>query len=285
MMKYTAISAAAMLSVLAPVAVLADAHGAPGPSTVVATVNGAEITLGQMIIARNQLPPQYQQLPDEVLFEGVMDQLIQQQVLADSLEAEPTRVTIAVENERRALLAGEVINSIVETALTEEAIQQVYNELVVDIGPVQEFNASHILVGTLEEAEAVLERIGAGEAFADLARELSTDMGSGANGGSLGWFAPGMMVAPFEEAVKALEVGALSEPVETQFGWHVITLNETREKEPPALDEVRAELESEVRNGAIEDRLAELLDAAEIVRPEAGAFDPAILRDLDLIAD
>lgn len=286
MLKYTAKVAVLSVTLFGAGMAIADGHATePGPNTVVATVNGTEITLGQMIIARSQLPQQYQQLPEDVLFEGVMDQLIQQQVLADSLDADPTRVTLAIENERRSLLAGEVINSIVNGALTEAAIEEVYNELVLGVGPAKEFQAAHILVATEEEAGAVIERIGAGEAFEDLARELSTDMGSGANGGSLGWFGQGMMVAPFEEAVMSLEVGAMSAPVQTQFGWHIIILNDTREQAAPSLEEVREELENQVRNNAIEDRLAELLEAADVVRPEAGAFDPALLGDLGLIAD
>jgi peptidyl-prolyl cis-trans isomerase C len=286
MLKYTAKLAALTVALTASGYAMAESHSeAPGASTVVATVNGTDITLGQMIIARNQLPPQYQQLPPEVLFDGVMDQLIQQQVLADTLAADPVRVTLALENERRSLLAGEVINSIVEGALTEEAIEQVYNDLVVNVGPAKEFNAAHILVATEAEAIAVVERLAAGEVFADLAGELSTDMGSGANGGDLGWFGQGMMVAPFEEAVMALEVGQMSAPVETQFGWHLIVLNEVREQDAPALEEVRAELETQVRNNAIESRLAELLEAAEVVRPEPGAFDPTILGNLDLLAE
>lgn len=265
---------------------VADGHSAaPEANTVVATVNGTDITLGQMIIARSQLPEQYQQLPPDVLFSGVMDQLIQQQVLADSLDADPIRVTIVLENERRSLLAGEVINSVIEGALTEAAIEQVYNDLIVSVGPAKEFNAAHILVGTEEESAAVMARIAAGEAFADLAREVSTDMGSGANGGDLGWFGQGMMVAPFEEAVMSLEVGAMSDPIQTQFGWHIIVLNDTREQAAPALEEVRSELENEVRNSAIEARLAELLDAADVTRAEEGAFDPSILSNLDLIAE
>lgn len=285
MLKFTVkmASTAALLAIASPL--VAQDAAAPGPNTVVATVNGTEITLGQMIISRSQLPPQYQQLPDEVLFEGVLDQLIQQQVLADTLEADPTRVTIALQNERRGLLAGEVINSVVEEAMTDEAIQAIYDELVLGAGPAQEFNASHILVETEEESAAVVARLNAGEAFADLARELSLDPGSGANGGELGWFGLGMMVPPFEQAVSDLEVGAVSDPVQTQFGWHIIQLNDKRDMVPPTLEEVREELESQVRQNAIEDLLSGLLDEAVIVRPEDGAFDPSVLLNLGLLSE
>ena len=279
MLKLT--TSIALCSALALPAVAQDQ---PGPDTVVATVNGHAITLGQMINARAGLPPQYQQLPDEVLFSGVLDQLIQQQVLADTMEGEPPlRVRIALENEERLLLAGEVVQSIVEEAVTDESVQAFYDENVASADAATEYNASHILVATLEEAEAALERLAAGEEFAALATELSQDPGAGANGGSLGWVGEGMLVAPFEAAVMALEVGAVSEPVETQFGFHIITLNDTREQEAPPLDAIRADIEGAIREQAIQDRLAELTEAAEIVMPEEGAFDPALLTDLSIL--
>lgn len=291
MLKYTTnIAAGVVLAMLAlPVSAQETAAEAPAADvaadTVVATVNGSEITLGQMIIARNQLPPQYQQLPDEALFTGVLDQLIQQQVLAETMESDPLRVTVALENQRRSLLAGEVINTLVEASVTDEAIAAAYEEQFASAEPVIEWNASHVLVATEEEALAARARVEAGEDFADVARELSTDPGSGTNGGNLGWFGPGMMVPPFEEAVATLEVGALSQPVETQFGFHILILNEVRDRAAPALDEIAGELAQQIQQAAIETRLQELLDAAEVTRPEEGAFDPTILRNLDLLRD
>lgn len=252
--------------------------------TVVATVNGVDITLGQMIITRSQLPEQYQTLPDDVLFSGILDQLIQQQTLAGTLDTDPKRVTIAVENQRRSLLAGEVINSLVESAVTDEAVQAAYDATYTGVEPVTEYNASHILVATEEEAIAIKARIDAGEDFAAVATEMSTDS-SAANGGSLGWFGAGMMVAPFEAGVMALEVGAVSDPVQTDFGWHVIQLNETRIKPAPALEEVRAELVGQVQEAAIQARLAEITATATITRSEVGAFDPAVINNLDLLRD
>ncbi|GGL55596.1 peptidylprolyl isomerase [Wenxinia marina] len=252
-------------------------------ATVVATVNGVDITLGQMIIAKSQLPPQYQQLPDDVLFTGVLDQLIQQQLMADTIENVPARVEYAVENERRALLAGEAVNDLMTSAISDEAIQQRYDETFASAEPATEWNASHILVPTEEEAQAVLDRLEGGEAFSDLATELSQDPGSGQNGGNLGWFGPGMMVAPFEEAVTSLEPGETSEPIETQFGWHVVMLNETRDQQPPAFEEVSGEIAGQIQQEALQARLTELTDAAEIEMPEEGAFDPAVLSDLSLL--
>ncbi|MGR3464025.1 peptidylprolyl isomerase [Limimaricola sp.] len=255
-------------------------------SDVVATVNGTEITLGEMIITRSQLPQQYQQLPPETLFQGILDQLIQQQVLADTLEETPARVEYALENQRRSLMAGEAINMMMGEAVSDEELQAAYDEAFADAEPVQEYNASHILVETEEEAKAVMERLEAGEDFAEVAKEVSTDPGSGANGGSLGWFADGMMVAPFQTAVAELEKGEMTEaPVETQFGFHVIRLDDTRTQEAPALEDVREDLASQIQQGKIETRLTELEGEADVARPEDGAFDPALLTDLDLLEE
>lgn len=271
------------------VAGLAVAQDAPTRDSVVATVNGTDITLGEMIQSAAQLPPEYQQLPPDVLFNGVMDQLIQQQLLAETLDTVPTRVEITLDNLRRQLLAGEVVNAIGEAALTEEALQAAYDAVFAEIPPSTEYNAAHILVATEEEALAIVTRLDAGEDFAAIAQELSLDTGSGAAGGELGWFGLGMMVPEFESAVLALaeggENGAISAPVQSQFGWHIVRLNETRPQEPPTLDDVRAELESQVRSQAIQDSLAELEAAAEVTRPAADAFDPALINNLSLLED
>lgn len=270
-------------ALMAGFATMASAQQA---SDVVATVNGTEITLGEMIITRSQLPQQYQQLPPETLFQGILDQLIQQQVLADTLEDTPARVELALQNQRRSLLAGEAINAMMQEEVSDEALQEAYDEAFAEAEPVQEYNASHILVETEEEAQAVLERLEAGEDFAEVAKEVSTDPGSGAQGGSLGWFADGMMVEPFQAAVAELEKGETTvTPVETQFGFHVIRLDDTRTQEPPSLDEVREDLASQIQQANIESRLTELEGEAEISRPEEGVFDPSVLTDLDLLEE
>ncbi|PHQ84277.1 MAG: peptidylprolyl isomerase [Thalassobium sp.] len=264
--------------------VISTAAHAQSASDVVASVNGTDITLGEMIITRAQLPQQYQSLPNDVLFTGILDQLIQQQLLADQLEVDPSRVAIALLNEARSLRAGEVITEITDNAVTDEALQAAYDERFAGAEPSTEYNAAHILVGTEEEAVAVKTRVDGGADFAETAREVSTGP-SGPNGGDLGWFGAGMMVAPFEEAVVALEVGEISGPVETQFGWHIIKLNESRAQELPSLDDVREELTGQLQSAAIESRLTELQDAAEITMPEEGAFDPEVLVNLDLLMD
>ena len=254
----------------------------PSADTVVATVNGTEITLGHMIALRDTLPPQYLQLEDQVLFDGILDQIIQQTALAESLEGDLSgRDQLMLDNQRRAYLAGAALDSTAEMAVTDEAIQKAYDERYADAEPSMEFSAAHILVTTEEEAQAVKEELEGGADFAALAKEKSTGP-SGPNGGDLGWFGPGMMVQPFEEAVLALKPGEISDPVETQFGWHVIKLNETRNAEAPALDDVREDLSGELRGNAIEAKVNELTGAAEVVKSVEG-IDPAVLKNADLI--
>ncbi|EAR53012.1 PpiC-type peptidyl-prolyl cis-trans isomerase [Oceanicola granulosus HTCC2516] len=262
---------------------LSTAAVAQEASDVVATVNGTDITLGELIIAKAQLPQQYQQLPDDVLFDGLVDQLIQQQLLSDQLDASPERVQLALKNEERSLRAGEAITRITEEAVSEEALQAAYEARFADAEPQTEYNASHILVETEEEAVALTEQARAeGADFAELARENSTGP-SGPAGGELGWFGEGMMVQEFYDAVVALEPGDVSEPVQTQFGWHVIKLNETRLSEVPPLESLRGELTSELQQQAVEDALAELEAGADVTRPEQGAFDPAALSDFSIL--
>ena len=278
MMKHATFLAGLALSFAAATAQAQDATA----DTVIATVGETEITLGQMIIARAQLPQQYTQFPDDVLFQGVLDQLIQQQVLADSLTDVPGRVAFAIENERRSLMAGEVINNITTGAATDDAIAAAYQERYASATPATEYNASHLLVETEEEAIAAKARIDAGEEFADVARDVSTGP-TGPNGGNLGWFGKGQMVAEFEATTVALTVGDVSDPVQTQFGWHVVTLLDTRNKDVPTLDAVRQELCGEIQEAAIQARLSELTEAATIVKPEADAFDPSLISNLDLL--
>jgi peptidyl-prolyl cis-trans isomerase C len=261
----------------------ASAQDAPTADTVLATVNGKEITLGHLLVARTTLPQQYQQLPPEVLFNGLMDQLIQQQVLSDTLTEKPRGLELALENEARALTAAEVIENIAMEAVTDAKLQEAYDAKYTNAGGETEFNANHILVESEDEAKAIIEEINGGADFEEVAKEKSTGP-SGPNGGSLGWFGAGMMVPEFENAVMDLEAGAISaEPVQTQFGWHVIKLNETREKEAPSLDEVREELTAEIQAAAVEEQVAALTDKADVERNTAEDFDPAVINQMDLL--
>ncbi|MGJ8610821.1 MAG: peptidylprolyl isomerase [Octadecabacter sp.] len=277
------LASAAILAFSANIA-HADAHSDMTAETVVASVNGADITLGQLVMLRSQLPEQYQQLPDDVVFNGLIEQLVNLQLLAETLEDEPKRVAIAIANETRSLRAGEVITEITGQPVNEDDLQAAYDARFADVEPATEFNASHILVATEEEAIEVKALLDDGADFAETAQERSTGP-SGPNGGELGWFGPGMMVPEFEDAVLTLDAGEVSEPVQTQFGWHVVTLNETRETPLPTLDELRGELTTEVQQAALNARIAELTEEAEITLPEEGEFDFSLIQNLDLLED
>ena len=258
------------------------AEGDLSLSSVMATVNGTEITLGHMVVAKATLPEQYQQLPDDVLFPGILEQLVQQTALQQSYDGElPARVALALENERRSLIAGEAIEDILQTAVTEQALQTIYNATYANTEGGTEYNASHILVESEEEAQALVNTLREGADFATTARESSTGP-SGPGGGSLGWFGTGAMVPAFEAAVIALDVGTISQPVQTQFGWHVIKLNETRQAEAPTLEDVRTELEQQARNAAVTTALEALTGQGNVDQSGAEGVDPGILSTLTL---
>ena len=250
--------------------------------TVVSTVNGTDITLGHMIVLREGLPEQYQNLPDAALFDGLLDQLVQQTVLAQKAGDPSALILLRLENEQRSLLAGTTIQSLLSEALTEDALLGAYAERFSNAESALDYNASHILVETEEEAVTLLAELNGGADFAELAQAKSTGP-SGPNGGELGWFGAGMMVKQFEDVVVGLDVGKLSEPVQTQFGWHVIRLNDSREIAPPAFEEVRGELAEEMQQLVIEKALIDLTAAADISRPDLSTVDPALMRDLGLV--
>ena len=257
---------------------------APTADRVVATVDGTEITLGHMIVLRDALPAQYQSLPDEVLFQGILDQLIQQTLLSKAVEPEMgKRDVLALENARRAYLADGAVARVLAQAVTPQAMQALYELRFANAIPGTEFNAAHIIVATEAEAAEIRKQLDAGADFAEMARTKSTD-GAAANGGDLGWFGPGMMVKEFEDAVVAMKPGEIAGPLQTQFGWHLVKLNATRPEAVPSFETVRPELEAELQQQAVDARVAELTAAATITRNDAG-IDPTLLRDAALLAE
>lgn len=250
--------------------------------TVVATVGGEKITLGQMIVMTGQLPEQYQKLPDDVLYKAVLDQMIRQTAVAQTVENDLSKESqLALLNERRSFLAGEALQRISATAVTEDAINAAYKADYADATPETEYHASHILVATEDEAKAIKAEIEGGADFAELAKAKSTGP-SGPSGGDLGWFSKGMMVKPFEDAVVAMQPGAVSDPVQTQFGWHIIKLTETREKPAPALDDVRDDIVGKLQQAAVSAAIEDITAKADITRSEE-EIDPAALRNKELL--
>tara|TARA_B100000767_G_scaffold127176_1_gene121130 strand:- start:18026 stop:18868 length:843 start_codon:yes stop_codon:yes gene_type:complete len=250
-------------------------------STVVATVGETELTLGHMLDVKRQLPDQYQSLDDNTLFNGIIEQLIQQELLASSMTKDPSWLAIAMQNQRRNILSSVVINELRTNAVTERALQAAYAaKFPVGLGE-QEYKASHILVETEQKARELLALLDGGADFSGLATEHSTGP-SGPRGGDLGWFGKGQMVAPFEKAVMGMEAGTYTGPVQTQFGYHLIFLNDRRETSSPAFEDVRSELEVEIQNAAVEEHLRGLMATANVIMPTEW-IDPSILSTLDLI--
>jgi peptidyl-prolyl cis-trans isomerase C len=248
--------------------------------TVVATVNGSDITLGQVVALRETLPQEYQSLADDVLFKGILEQLIQQTALSQSQEDKLTaRDDVMIANQRRTYISGAALQAVVAEAVTDATIQAAYDAKYKGSAPLIEYHASHILVATEEQAKDLKVQLDGGADFAELAKANSTD-GSAAGGGDLGWFGPGMMVKPFEDAVIALQPGQVSAPVQTQFGWHLILLAETRDAAAPPLADVSAELSAELQRQAIEAHVTAITEAATVTRVEG--IDPTVVRSQTL---
>lgn len=252
--------------------------------TVVAKVNGEAITLGQMIAMRQGLDPQTTQgLPDSALWDLMLDQMVRQTAIAQEAEPLSKRNEIALQVEKRAYLAGAVLEKVAGAEPTEAELKAAYDHAFGgQTEPKTEYNAAHILVKTKEEAEAIEKQLKEGADFGKLAEEKSTD-NSGPNKGDLGWFQPEQMVAPFADAVKALKNGEISAPVETQFGWHVIKLIDRREVTPPAFDEVKEQLAVQVRRDKVQSAIEKRVADSKIEKTEGLA--PDLLNKTDLLGE
>lgn len=283
MPKHLTFLPAMALSAMLSTTAMADS--APNADTVVASVNGEEITLGHVIMAGATLPEQYQQVPADVLYNAILDQLIQQTALVQSREGDvPAVVEISLDNERRSLLAADAIETAMAGIGSDDDVRAAYEAKYSEGDGEVEFNASHILVEAKEDADAIKAELDEGADFAETAKAKSTGP-SGPSGGELGWFSDGQMVPEFQEAVNTLETGQVSDPVQTQFGWHVIILNDKRDKEAPELEAVAEELLAELRQNAIEDRIEELTSKAKIERPVVEGLKPEMIKDLGLIGN
>ena len=218
------------------------------PNAVIATINGESITEADLALAISDLGQQFAQLPPEQRRAAALSAVIEIRVLA--MKAETDGLDKDTEFQRRMTflrnraLHAAIVEQDVDGKITEEDIRARYDREVANNPPVNEVRARHILVKTQEEAVEIIKRLDAGEAFEDLAKEKSSD-GSAAQGGDLGYFGPGQMVPEFEKAAFALEVGAYTkEPVQSQFGWHIIKVEDKRQQQPPAYDQVKEQVRS-----------------------------------------
>ena len=251
--------------------------------TVVATVGESEITIGHMIAMAQSLPPEQLQGPPDMLFERVRERLIQQEAMAQKATEISALATWQIENERRSLIASEVVEALIATIETpQEAIQQAYDRKFADFTPKAEFNASHIVVETEAEARTLLSDLEIGIAFEELAR-LKSRGPSGPGGGALGWFGPDRMLPSFYDAVAKMNVGETAGPVMTTAGWHVIRLHDRRVPSIPDLEDIREELVSEVWRARFDEAFAALIQETEIDRRDLSGIDPAILSDVEIL--
>jgi len=242
------------------------------PETVVATVGGEPITEADLSFAAEDLTTELGQMPVDQRKAFLLRLLIDIKVTAKAgrdagLADAPLfqqRVKFLEERALRRAYVGDAISK----AVTEETLRAAYDKFVADFVPAQELHASHILVKTEEEAKAVKAELDGGADFATIAKEKSIDPGA-ANGGDLGFFSKGMMVGPFEDAAFALTVGQVSEPVQSQFGWHVIKLLETRESAAPTFEEAAQQLQQQLLMSTFNDIISKLMEGVEVDIPDA----------------
>jgi len=244
------------------------------PDTVVATVGGETITEADLAFAAEDLQQELAQMPPQERRPFLVTVLIDMKVMANAArdqqmdQSEIFRRRLEYLEERalrRAYFAEQIA-----TEVTPAAVQAAYDAMVAEFEPQEEVHARHILVATEEEADAVKAELEGGADFAELARERSVDPSAQQNGGDLGFFSRGMMVGPFEDAAFALtEPGQISEPVQSDFGWHVIQLQAERESAPPPFEQVAQQLQQRVMFETFEERLAALKEGLEIDIPNA----------------
>ena len=233
---------------------------------VIATVNGTPLTQTVLDVYSAQRASQgaNQEAGDQeaVLNELISLELMRQESVSKGLNTLPMVVAALNQQERTALAGAAIKDFMNSNPVSDEAAQKLYDE---QIGkPGKEFNARHILVETEDDARAVITQLDGGADFSELAKEKSTGP-SGSSGGKLGWFGAGQMVAPFSEAAAKLEKGEYTkEPVQTQFGWHVIILDDTRESTPPPFDDVKDRLKMLLANQQLQQHVEELKNSATI---------------------
>ncbi len=277
------LSAARIGAVAALMAFGAPAALAQG-AAVVATVNGEPVTETDLSIAMTDLNEQFAQLPDDQRRAAALSAIIEIRLLA----AEAEKAGLADGDEfagRMALLRQRALHSAfidtqVAAGVTDEAVRARYDKQVAETPPTNEIRARHIIVETKEEAEAIIKELEAGGDFEAIAKEKSKD-GAAAQGGDLGYFTEGRMVPEFEQAAFAMNVGDYSkEPVQTQFGWHVIKVEDKRVQQPPAFEQVAEQFRALLLREAYFAKVTELREAAAVE-----ISDPALKAALEPSAE
>ncbi|HEX9170006.1 MAG TPA: peptidylprolyl isomerase [Roseiarcus sp.] len=269
---------------------LGAAFALAGPASadpkVLAKVDGAPITEDDVADAMADIGPGLpQKLEGAARQKYVLDYLIDLKLAAKKAETEKLTSTPEFERKlayyRDKLAMEQLLGSVAKAATTEEAERKAYDEAAKAEPPQQEIHARHILLPTEEEAKAALARVKGGEDFAKVATEVSKDPSG--DGGDLGWFTKDRMVPEFSEAAFKLKEGEISEPVKTQFGWHIIKIEGIRTKSFPPFEQIKDQAARYVAQKAESDAVAQLHTAAKIelfgpdgkpLPAEAQAADP-----------
>ena len=266
-------------SIAFPAAVPAQAQTQSQPGTakqpagndpVVATVDGEKVMLSDLQALHADLPEQIRKVPLEQIYRPLLEQVIQMKLLSARARAVGLDRSPPIERRLRTLadrvLQQAYLADHIDKAVTEGQLARAYEAFAASHRGDEEAKARHILVKTKKEAMAVIEALDKGGRFAELARKRSIGP-SKTGGGDLGWFAKGQMVKPFADAAFALKKGAYTGvPVKTQFGWHVILLEDRRRKAPPPFEAKRADLKAELGRELAVAEIERLRKSASIVR-------------------
>ena len=245
---------------------------------VLAKVNGAEIRQSDVTLAEEELGPSLAQMDPATKKENVLAFLIDMKIVAKAAEDKKIedrpefKARLAFTRSR--LLMDNLLASEGKAATTVEAMKKVYDEAAKQIEAEQEVHARHILVETEDEAKAIEAELKKGADFAELAKKKSKDPGA-ADGGDLGFFTKDQMVPEFSAVAFALEPGKISDPVKSQFGWHVIKVEEKRNRKAPDFDQVKAQIETYVTRKAQAEYVAKLRESAKVERMDQASNEPA----------
>src|SRR6201997_2382877 len=245
---------------------------------VLAKVNGSEIRQSDVALAEEELGPSLAQMDPATKDENVLAFLIDMKVVSKAAEDEKIadnddfkkRLAFA----RNRLLMDSLLAAKGKAATTDDAMKKVYEDAAKQISGEQEVHARHILVETEDESKAIKAELDKGADFAELAKKKSKDPGA-SDGGDLGFFTKEQMVPEFSEVAFKLDPGKISDPVKSQFGWHIIKVGEKRNRKAPDFDQVKGQIETYVTRKAQADYVAKLRDSAKIERMDQAANTPA----------
>jgi peptidyl-prolyl cis-trans isomerase C len=248
----------------------AQPAAAPAGSKPVARVDGATIAEADLALAAEDpalsLPGMSDAQKRDVLVGYMIDLKLGANAAAAAKVGDSPDFARKLGYFRDKLLLDEYLEREVKKAVTPEAVRKLYDETVKDMKPEQEVHARHVLVENEDEAKKVAGRVKGGEDFAKVAADASKDPGSKAEGGDLGFFTKDRMVAPFADAAFKLEANQISDPVKTQFGWHVIQVLEKRQKPVPAFEEMKEQVESYLARKTQQDVILNLRKQAKVER-------------------